>query len=107
MTKASNKSFANENDFLKLWAHECSRTFKDRLISVEDQHFFEGLLKDILKHNFKRDWKSLVTVEPLLWASFIPTLYPDNDKTKKPYNDVYCELTDRDAVKKKCEAYLE
>ena len=102
MTKASNKSFSSDNDFLKLWAHECSRTFKDRLISVQDQVFFEGLLKDILKTNFKRDWGNLVTVEPLLWASFIPTIYPDGDKTKKPLNDVYCELTDRDAVKKKC-----
>jgi dynein heavy chain len=75
---------------LKLWAHECSRTFKDRLISIQDQQFFEGLLKDIMKNNFKREWQSLVTVEPLLWASFIPTIYPDGDKTKKAYNDVYC-----------------
>ena len=43
-----------------------------------------------MKNNFKRDWQSLVTVEPLLWASFIPTIYPDGDKTKKAYNDVYC-----------------
>lgn len=107
ISKATNKSFTNENDFIKLWAHECSRTFKDRLISVQDQQFFEALLKDILKTNFKRDWQSLVTVEPLLWASFIPTIYPDGDKSKKALNDIYCELVDRDAVKKKCLQYLE
>ena len=106
ITKASNRSFVSENDFLKLWAHECSRIFKDRLISIQDQNFFDNLLKDMMKTNFKRDWEGLVTVEPLLWASFIPTLYPDNDKSKKAYSDVYCELTDREAVKKKCYQYL-
>jgi len=102
ITKATNKSFQNENDFLKLWAHECSRIFKDRLISNEDQTFFDNLLKEMLRNNFKRDWSALVQVEPLLWASFVPTIYPDGDTTKKPLNDIYCELTNRDAVKKKC-----
>ena len=44
----------------------------------------------MMKNNFKRDWETLVTVEPLLWASFIPTIYPEGDKSRKPYNDVYC-----------------
>lgn len=61
----------------------------------------------MLRNNFKRDWSTLVQVEPLLWASFVPTIYPDGDTTKKPLNDIYCELINRDAVKKKCEAYLE
>lgn len=65
------------------------------------------MLKDILKANFKKDWNQLVTVEPLLWASFIPTIYPDGDTTKKPLNDVYCELTNRELVKKKCYEYLD
>lgn len=46
-------------------------------------------------------------MEPLLWASFIPLIYPDGDKSKKPLNDVYCELTDREVVKKKCYQYLD
>ena len=36
ISKTNNKSFSNENDFLKLWAHECQRVFQDRLISNED-----------------------------------------------------------------------
>ena len=54
IAKATNKSFFNENDFVKLWAHECSRIFKDRLISLDDQAFFDKLLKDLVKTNFKR-----------------------------------------------------
>lgn len=34
--KASNKAFERENDFIKLWAHECMRVFKDRLINEVD-----------------------------------------------------------------------
>jgi dynein heavy chain len=32
----------------------------------------------------------------------VPTIYPDGDTSKKPLNDIYCELTDREALKKKC-----
>jgi dynein heavy chain, axonemal len=55
-----------------------------------------------MKKNFRRDWSELVTVEPLLWASFVPTLYPDGDTTKKKVNDVYCELSDREELKRIC-----
>ena len=95
ISKATHNSFSSESDFIKLWAHECSRIFKDRLISVEDQTFFDKLLKDMVKKNYKREWNALVTVEPLLFASFVPMIYPDGDTTRKPLNDVYCELTDR------------
>jgi dynein heavy chain len=107
ITKATGRALVTENDFIKLWAHECSRIFKDRLINVEDQTFFDNMLKDIVKSNFRKEWSQLVTVEPLLWASFIPTIYPDGDTTKKPLNDVYCELTNREVVKKKCYEYLD
>jgi len=61
----------------------------------------------MLRTNFKREWESLVQVEPLLWASFVPTIFPDGDTTKKPLNDIYCELTNRDSVKNKCQSALE
>jgi dynein heavy chain len=57
--------------------------------------------------NFKKDWNALVTIQPLLWASFIPTIHPDGDTTKKPLSDIYCELTNREALSKKCYEYLE
>jgi len=43
----------------------------------------------------------------LLFASFTPLIYPEGDETKKPWADVYCELTDRDKVKKVCEDSLQ
>ena len=69
---------------------------------MEDQGTFDAILKNIMRTNFRREWSSLITIEPLLWASFVPTIYPDNDTTKRPLSDIYCELTDREALKKTC-----
>ena len=33
MAKSNNKAFKKDLDFIKLWAHESSRVFKDRLIN--------------------------------------------------------------------------
>lgn len=106
ISKASIKSFTEDSDFLKLWAHECLRVFHDRLISDKDREFFVGMLKDMLKTNFKRDWESLVQVEPLLWASFVPTIISDGEN-KKPLSNIYCELTNREAMKIAAAAALE
>jgi len=73
------------------------------LINDSDRTKFDDLLKDLIKEKFKREWKSIVEVEPLLFASFVPTVYPDNDTTKKPFSDLYCELTDRKKVKESTE----
>jgi dynein heavy chain len=70
------------------------------MISQGDRDIFQTMVNGIVKDKFKKDWSSLVLVEPLLFASFVPLCYPGGDKTKKPYNDVYCELNDREKVKK-------
>lgn len=80
---------------LKLWAHECLRVFQDRLISQEDRDLFQTMLAEIFKDKFKKEWSSIVKIEPLLFASFVPLCYPGGDTTKKPYTNVYCELYDR------------
>jgi dynein heavy chain len=41
-----------------------------------------------------------------MWASFVPCIYPDGDTSRKALQDVYCEITDREALKKRCYEYL-
>lgn len=36
----------------------------------------------------------------MLFASFVPLVYPDNDETKRPLRDLYCELTNKEKVQK-------
>jgi len=38
-----------------------------------------------MKDTFKKTYDSIVAVKPLLFASFVPTVYPDGDTSKKPY----------------------
>jgi len=91
---------------IKLWAHECCRVFHDRLISQDDRDQFMEILQETTTEKFKREWPKLVTVSPLLFSSFVPTIFPDDDETKKPLKDLYCELTDRQKLKKQCEQSL-
>ena len=103
IAKSSAKAITTEDDMIKLWLHECLRVFQDRLISQDDRDTFSEMLKVSLTEKFKRDWGKLVKIEPLLFASFVPLCFPNGDNTKKPYQDVYCELYDREKTKSICE----
>ena len=65
------------------------------------------LLKEKTLQKFKKSLEDLIEVKPLLFGSFTPTIYPDDDRTKKPIPDLYCELTERELVKKNCESQLD
>ena len=106
IAKGSSKSLLTDVDFLRLWANECERVFKDRLISQEDRGYFDSMLHEIVSKNFKREWNDLVEFQPLLFAQFIPCVYPDGDTSRKPLADIYCEIQDRDLLQKKCYEYL-
>jgi dynein heavy chain len=49
-----------------------------------------------MKQNFNKEWKDLVEIEPLLWTSFVATVYPNGDTSKRLMSDIFCELTDLD-----------
>ena len=50
MTKTT--SIPNAEVFTKLWIHECSRVFYDRLINEEDRDFFRNTVMDLIKSKF-------------------------------------------------------
>lgn len=58
-----------------------------------------------MKEKFKREWSSIVKHEPLLFASFVP-LVPVAPDSNKLLTGVYCELTDREKVRKTAEESL-
>ncbi|CAJ1411101.1 unnamed protein product [Effrenium voratum] len=65
------KSMEAADDLARCWAHEAHRVFFDRLVTKDDQQWFQAKINDILKENFKKEWKALVKVEPLIWCDFI------------------------------------
>ena len=98
IAKASQKSCSDTHGFIKLWAHECLRVFQDRLITNDDKKLLSVIIKQLIWRNFRVQWKDLVRVEPLLWSTFVPTVHPDGDTSKKCLSNVYCELTDREKL---------
>ena len=42
--------------FAKLWIHECSRVFHDRLINDDDREIFRDIIIDLIKTKFKFNW---------------------------------------------------
>ena len=46
-----------DNDtFAKLWLHECSRVFADRLSTPQDREYFQAQVVDLLQTKFKVRW---------------------------------------------------
>jgi dynein heavy chain, axonemal len=103
ISKTDPRSMLGDNSMVKLWAHECMRVFHDRLISQSDRDAFVEMLKEQMKEKFNKEWDKIIEYEPLLFASFVPTIHPDGDESKRPFTDIYCELTNRDKLKKVCE----
>jgi dynein heavy chain len=50
-------SVSSPDVFARLWIHECSRVFNDRLINEEDRDYFRELIMDLLKSKFKSNWQ--------------------------------------------------
>lgn len=108
IAKSEPRAVTKDEDMIKLWAHECQRVFADRLISQDDRDEFMVMLKTKVKERFRKDYDKIVQVTPLLFASFVPTIYAETDvDKKKALQDIYCELSDRAKMKKKCEFALE
>ena len=54
MTKSS--SITSSDIFARLWLHECSRVFNDRLINDADRNFFKTTANELLKSKLKVNW---------------------------------------------------
>jgi dynein heavy chain, axonemal len=75
IAKSEPRAITKDDDLIKLWAHECQRVFADRLISQEDRDEFMSMLKSKVKEKFRKVYDTIVTVQPLLFASFVPTIF--------------------------------
>ena len=91
MTKVDGRGLQGSAQMLKLWAHECTRVFMDRLESREDRNVFQKLLEQVLLDNFGFTWKELTKNKPILWGDFLPLLV-SSDQGTKTFKEVYHEF---------------
>ena len=55
---------------IKLWYHECSRVFYDRLTDDEDRFWFNKFMSELVSKAFKKNWAE-VAEGPVMFGSFL------------------------------------
>jgi dynein heavy chain len=60
MSKTNAKAIKGDEDFIKLWAHECMRVFQDRLVNMSDRNDFTEMVTTMMKDKFKKDMDKIV-----------------------------------------------
>eukprot|EP00767_Chilomastix_cuspidata_P003863 gnl/Chilomastix_cuspidata/3994.p1 GENE.gnl/Chilomastix_cuspidata/3994~~gnl/Chilomastix_cuspidata/3994.p1 ORF type:complete len:4491 (+),score=293.00 gnl/Chilomastix_cuspidata/3994:101-13474(+) len=60
LLQATPKQIPDEASFLRLWCHEISRVFRDRLCTTKDMHWFDLSISGIMGSVFPlKDWKHI------------------------------------------------
>ena len=72
--------------FVRLWVHEASRVFGDRLINEGDQEQFQMMLRSVAKLNFEEDEEKLHSV-PIIFTSFAAQPAAGGEATYLPIPD--------------------
>ncbi|EPY29285.1 hypothetical protein STCU_04632 [Strigomonas culicis] len=74
MCKSSPKLHTKNLQFVRLWVHECNRTFRDRMADEEDLKRYDLLLQEVISRaGFPDVMPKDALEEPLLWAPFHTT----------------------------------
>ena len=84
--------------FIRLWAHECTRIFRDRLTDQQDRSWFDTNLKELTKEVFKKNWDALVTTERIFFGEY---MVPGADPR------LYGEVLDLALLRKTMDSYLD
>jgi AAA+ lid domain len=59
---AAPKAVPNSRALLRLWVHESTRVFCDRLVCSADREWFNGQLKTVIEGDFKTPWAEVLAV---------------------------------------------
>ena len=92
---------SSSTDFVSLWCHECLRVFHDRLTTVKDRVYFDGMLGEKVQAHFNMDYKAKIKPAEgeLLFCNFAdPKIV-----TNKPY----VQMDDPEQLQKVVNDYLD
>eukprot|EP00742_Colponemidia_sp_Colp-10_P007071 GILJ01007591.1.p1 GENE.GILJ01007591.1~~GILJ01007591.1.p1 ORF type:complete len:2165 (-),score=376.69 GILJ01007591.1:179-6499(-) len=82
----------NSKVFTRLWLHETSRVFYDRLISEEDRSWFKSLATELINKNFKMDWNQdqIFGSGLILFGDYVRNTVAavDNPRAVKDYQEI-------------------
>merc|ERR1719487_2371507 len=92
------KGASGPTKFCRLWLHECTRVFSDRLVSASDETAMLGIMESAVKKHFQGVDNQELFADGLLFTSFM-SVHGGNDK-------VYMAITGPDKLKKCLEEKL-
>ena len=87
----ANANFIDTKEsMLRLWIHEASRVFSDRLISYEDRDKINGCLSEVMKQFLDADYEDLISgaASPTLGPIFVDFISEPVGDGPKPYEEV-------------------
>jgi dynein heavy chain len=93
----SDKMLSEDKQFTRLWIHESTRVFDDRMINQEDHDWFRNQLDTLLDKHFRTEYDTIVTSKYLIYGDY---MVPGADPT------IYNEIEDLDKLKTTVEEYL-
>eukprot|EP01116_Phalansterium_solitarium_P017128 TRINITY_DN413_c0_g1_i5.p1 TRINITY_DN413_c0_g1~~TRINITY_DN413_c0_g1_i5.p1 ORF type:complete len:4163 (-),score=2181.62 TRINITY_DN413_c0_g1_i5:539-13027(-) len=93
-------------NIVRLWAHECTRVFSDRLVDNEDRNWFQRLLETKMFKFLKTKWDEVLKTDRLVYGDFMvaganPRVYAEIDDMTKltnvcaEYLDYYNNTADK------------
>ena len=83
MCKSMVKLHNDNKTLIRLWIHECNRTFRDRMPVDDDIARYDDILSKVIKTSFPDMDFAEITQQPLLWAPF----YTTKDGDENVYNE--------------------
>merc|ERR1719379_2680659 len=92
------KGASGPTKYCRLWLHECTRVFSDRLVSASDETAMNGIFESSVKKHFQGVDNQELFADGLLFTSFM-SVHGGNDK-------VYMAITGADKLKKCLEEKL-
>ncbi|CAH0551274.1 unnamed protein product [Brassicogethes aeneus] len=85
MLFANGVAILNQSELIRLWMHEASRVYGDKLVEPIDQKTFDKLLQETVKKGFEELDDNAVFEEPLIFCHFSlgigdPKYFPMSDQ---------------------------
>lgn len=86
---AKTQTLNRTDKMIKLWVHEASRVFHDRLINNEDKRWFTDLVIDLVRQVFRVEYThaDLFEAKPLIFGDFMKRGLPYEERQYDEVNN--------------------
>lgn len=85
---ATPEGLYNNDTMVKLWIHECSRVFGDRLVNEADIKIFDNVICSVISEEYNTKYDKVVKYRPLLFGTFMKVQNKEGKQVKDKYHEL-------------------